>query len=178
MTPGATTGVPMISFFSSADAMSLESLWFYLTVYALGTIGAFAILEYLGRPEQRLEAVLRDLRRRNPRAVIFPAVEGNITFASLESLHTAWLDAHSPPPSRAPRLQPFSAAGNINHSAEGFASFCLTLPQVVSTEDIWRMVDDAGPGRGSRRVRCGRHGSCGVRNRGVSARSLGPAGRC
>ncbi|MDY0260720.1 MAG: GTP-binding protein [Desulfovibrio sp.] len=96
--------------------------------------------------EQRLEAVLRDLRRRNPRAVIFPAVEGNITFANLEALHTAWLDAHSPPPSRAPRLQPFSAAGNINHSAEGFGSFCLTLPQVVSTEDIWRMVDDAGPG--------------------------------
>lgn len=96
--------------------------------------------------EQRLQTVLCDLRRRNPRAVIFPAVEGNITFANLEALHTAWLDAHRSPPSRAPRLQPFSAAGNINHTTEGFGSFCLTLPQVVSTEDIWRMVDGAGPG--------------------------------
>ncbi len=95
--------------------------------------------------EQRLEAVLRDLRRRNPRAVIFPAVEGNITFANLEALHTAWLDAHSLPPSRAPRLLPL-ATRNIDHTAEGFGSFCLTLPQTVSIEDIWRMVDGAGPG--------------------------------
>lgn len=95
---------------------------------------------------QQLEAMLHDLRRCNPKAVILPAVLGNISFAVLDSLHTAWLDAQGLPPSRTPRLQAMNALRTPNHADEGFASFCLTLPQPVSVKDIERMVDCAGPG--------------------------------
>jgi len=95
---------------------------------------------------QQLEAMMHDLRRRNSKAVILPAAQGNISFAILDSLHTAWLDAQGLPPSRIPRLRPMNALRNLNHADEGFASFCLNLPQPVSVKDIERMVDCAGPG--------------------------------
>ncbi|HZF61348.1 MAG TPA: GTP-binding protein [Desulfovibrio sp.] len=95
---------------------------------------------------QQLEVMMRDLRRCNPKAVILPAVQGNISFAILESLHTAWLDAQGLPPSRTPRLQAMNVLRPPNHADEGFASFCLNLPQPVSVKDIERMVDCAGPG--------------------------------
>jgi Putative GTPases (G3E family) len=38
---------------------------------------------------QQLEAMMHDLRRRNSKAVILPAAQGNISFAILDSLHTA-----------------------------------------------------------------------------------------
>ena len=94
----------------------------------------------------QLETMLDDLHRCNPKAVILPAVQGNITFATLDSLHTAWLDAQGQPPSRTPRLQTMNAVRTSNHTDEGFASFCLRLPQPVSVKDIERMVDCAGPG--------------------------------
>ncbi|WP_291332245.1 GTP-binding protein [Desulfovibrio sp.] len=95
---------------------------------------------------QQLETMMHDLRRCNPKAVILPAVQGNISFAILDSLHTAWLDAQGLPPSRTPRLQTMKALRASNHADEGFASFCLKLPQPVSVKDIESMVDCAGPG--------------------------------
>lgn len=95
---------------------------------------------------QHLEAVMNDLRRCNPNAVILPAAQGNIPFAVLDSLHTAWLDAQGQPPSHIPRLHHMNAQSKRNHADEGFASFCLNLPQPVSAKDIERMVDCAGPG--------------------------------
>ena len=95
---------------------------------------------------QQLETMMHDLRRRNPKAVILPAAQGNISFAILDSLHTAWLDAQDLPSSRAPRLQTMNALRASNHADEGFTSFCLNLPQPVSVKDIERMVACAGPG--------------------------------
>ena len=95
---------------------------------------------------QRLETMMHDLHRRNPKAVILPAVQGNISFAILDSLHTAWLDAQGQPPSRIPRLHRMNAVPGPSHADEGFASFCLNLPQPVSAKDIEHMVDCAGPG--------------------------------
>ena len=89
---------------------------------------------------------MNDLRRCNPNAVILPAAQGNIPFAVLDSLHTAWLDAQGQPPSHIPRLHHMNAQSKRNHADEGFASFCLNLPQPVSAKDIERMVDCAGPG--------------------------------
>ena len=95
---------------------------------------------------QRLETMMHDLHRRNPKAVILPAVQGNISFAILDSLHTAWLDAQGQPPSRIPRLHRMNAVPGPSHADEGFASFCLNQPQPVSAKDIEHMVDCAGPG--------------------------------
>lgn len=95
---------------------------------------------------QHLETMLHDLRRCNPKAVILPAVQGNISFAIMDYLHTAWLDAQGLPPSRTHRLQAMNALRTPNHADEGFASFCLNLPQPVSVKDIEHMLDCAGPG--------------------------------
>lgn len=45
-----------------------DALWFYLAAYATATVGAFAVLEYLGRPERRIEGVeeLAGLGRTRP----------------------------------------------------------------------------------------------------------------
>ena len=50
--------------------------WFYLATYAAATIGAFAVLEHLGRPERRLDAVdeLAGLGRTRPAAAAVLAV--------------------------------------------------------------------------------------------------------
>lgn len=47
----------------------LAALWFYLATYAAATLGAFALLEHLGRPERRVDAVdeLAGLGRTRPR---------------------------------------------------------------------------------------------------------------
>ena len=48
----------------------IVALWFYLATYAAATIGAFATMEYLGRPERRLDSVddLAGLSRTRPAA--------------------------------------------------------------------------------------------------------------
>ncbi len=54
----------------------IGALWFYLATYAAATIGAFAVLEHLGRPERRLDAVdeLAGLGRTRPAAAAVLAV--------------------------------------------------------------------------------------------------------
>jgi len=54
----------------------LAALWFYLVVYAAATLGAFAVLEHLGRPERRLEGVeeLAGLGQTRPLAAALLAV--------------------------------------------------------------------------------------------------------
>jgi NADH-quinone oxidoreductase subunit N len=54
----------------------LAALGFYLVVYAAATIGAFAVLEHLGRPERRIEGVeeLAGLGRTRPLAAAVLAV--------------------------------------------------------------------------------------------------------
>jgi NADH-quinone oxidoreductase subunit N len=48
----------------------LAALWFYLATYAAATIGSFALLEHLGRPDRRIDAVeeLAGLGRTRPMA--------------------------------------------------------------------------------------------------------------
>ncbi len=52
------------------------ALWFYLAVYAAATIGAFALLEHLGRPDRRIDGVeeLAGLGRTRPLAAAVLAV--------------------------------------------------------------------------------------------------------
>ncbi|MBU4271486.1 MAG: NADH-quinone oxidoreductase subunit N [Planctomycetes bacterium] len=54
----------------------IVALWFYLATYAAATIGAFATMEYLGRPERRLDSVddLAGLGRTRPAAAAVMAV--------------------------------------------------------------------------------------------------------
>jgi NADH-quinone oxidoreductase subunit N len=61
---------------ASGSWNGLAALWFYLVVYAAATLGAFAILEHLGRPPRRLEGVeeLAGLGRTRPLAAALMAV--------------------------------------------------------------------------------------------------------
>ena len=54
----------------------VAALWFYLVAYAAATIGAFAVLEHLGRPDRRLDGVdeLAGLGRTRPLAAALLAV--------------------------------------------------------------------------------------------------------
>lgn len=54
----------------SSQWNGLTAMGFYLTVYAAATIGAFAVLEHLGRPERRIDGVeeLAGLGRTRPLA--------------------------------------------------------------------------------------------------------------
>ena len=54
----------------------VAALGFYLVVYAAATIGAFAVLEHLGRPDRRLDGVdeLAGLGRTRPLAAAVLAV--------------------------------------------------------------------------------------------------------
>lgn len=58
------------------DWNGVTAVGFYLTVYAAATIGAFAVLEYLGRPERRVDGVeeLAGLGRTRPLAAAMLAV--------------------------------------------------------------------------------------------------------
>ena len=62
--------VGLVSRDSMAGGTEWNALWFYLAVYALGTIGAFAVLEHLGRPGLRIDGVeeLAGLARTRPAA--------------------------------------------------------------------------------------------------------------
>ncbi|SDF27888.1 CobW family GTP-binding protein [Desulfovibrio legallii] len=95
---------------------------------------------------ERLEAVLADLRRRNPQAVILPAVEGNIAFAVLDSLYAGWLDERGRPPSRTPRLEPICAARATTHGDEGITAFSRPMTGPVSEDALRRLLAEAGPG--------------------------------
>ena len=59
-----------------ARGTASAALWFYLATYAAATIGAFAVLEHLGRPDRRLDAVdeLAGLGRTRPAAAAVLAV--------------------------------------------------------------------------------------------------------
>ena len=59
-----------------ARGTASAAMWFYLAVYAAATIGAFAVLEHLGRPDRRLDAVdeLAGLGRTRPLAAAVLAV--------------------------------------------------------------------------------------------------------
>jgi NADH-quinone oxidoreductase subunit N len=61
---------------ASSHWNGIGALWFYLAAYAVATIGAFAVLEHLGRPDGRLDAVdeLAGLGRTRPAAAAVLAV--------------------------------------------------------------------------------------------------------
>ncbi len=96
--------------------------------------------------EARLEEVMAEVRCRNAKAVILPATHGNIAFAHLDALHSAWLDKQGGPPSHSPRLRPVKNLHHPDHTDEEFSSLCVILPQPVSMKDIQDMIRSAGPG--------------------------------
>lgn len=96
--------------------------------------------------EERLATVLADLRRHNPRAVILPAVEGNIVFARLDALYAAWLDAQGRPPSRVPQLGPMRAAPVARHMDEGITTCCRLMTGPVSETELRLLLTAAGSG--------------------------------
>ena len=57
---------------ASGALNGVAALWFYLTTYAVATIGAFALLEHLGRPDRRIDAVdeLAGLGRTDRKSVV------------------------------------------------------------------------------------------------------------
>ena len=96
--------------------------------------------------EERLATVLADLRRHNPRAVILPAVEGNIVFARLDALYAAWLDAQGRPPSRVPQLGPMRAAPVARHMDEGITTCCRLMTGPVSETELRLLLTAVGSG--------------------------------
>ena len=60
----------------TSDWNGLGALWFYLATYAAATIGAFAVMEHLGRADRRLDSIddLAGLGRTRPAAAAAMAV--------------------------------------------------------------------------------------------------------
>ncbi len=94
---------------------------------------------------EELHAVMDVLRTCNAEAIILPAVQGNITFARLNSFLEGWLDRGVRPPSRRPRLT-FLPQGQCTHTDEGFASYTVPLSQPVDVNTLREMILAAGPG--------------------------------
>ncbi|NLF08290.1 MAG: NADH-quinone oxidoreductase subunit N, partial [Pirellulaceae bacterium] len=69
-------GVALASRGVTNDWNGLGALWFYLATYAAATIGAFAIMEHLGRADRRLDSTdeLAGLARNRPAAAAAMAV--------------------------------------------------------------------------------------------------------
>lgn len=92
---------------------------------------------------EALEALKDRLRCLNSKAIMLPALYGNIPFAELD----AWIDAHGEHrlPSHKPQLMHMGEKG-ITHAAEGYMSKTVAFEDPISRKDLEALLSNVGSG--------------------------------